>query len=163
MKRILCAVALSMAIISCQPKSNNGTTIAAVDGFYGVEINEENAIDLAELLSNLEGTDSMIVKVKATIKETCAVKGCWMTVDIGNEELMRVTFKDYGFFVPKEGMEGKSVIFEGLIKRDYTSVENLRHYAMDAGKSQEEIDQITEGKEELSFEATGVIIKETNL
>jgi hypothetical protein len=73
---------------------------------------------------------------------------------------MRVTFKDYGFFVPKEGMEGKEVVFEGVAKRKVTDVDMLKHFAEDAGKSQEEIDAITEPKVELTFVANGVIIKE---
>ena len=39
-----------------------------------------------------------------------------------------------------------------------TSVEDLRHYAEDEGKSEEEIMAITEPVEELKFMATGVEI-----
>jgi hypothetical protein len=41
-----------------------------------------------------------------------------------------------------------------------TSVEELRHYAEDAGKSQEEIEAITEPKKTYSFVADGVLLKE---
>ena len=41
------------------------------------------------------------------------VKDGWMTLD-GEEGDVRVTFKDYGFFVPTEGQEGKTAIVEGL-------------------------------------------------
>jgi hypothetical protein len=42
---------------------------------------------------------------------------------------------------------------------DTTSVDDLKHFAMDEGLSKEEIEKITQPKVELAFEAEGVIIK----
>jgi len=72
----------------------------------------------------------------------------------------RVTFKDYGFFVPKDSAAGKEVVFSGVARRKITDVATLRHYAEDAGKTQEEIDAIMEPKEEIEFVANGVVIYE---
>ena len=71
---------------------------------------------------------------------------------------MRVTFKDYAFFVPKDA-SGKTVIMDGYAYKNVTTVAELRHYAEDAGKPKEEIEKITEPESELVFEAHGVIIK----
>ncbi len=71
---------------------------------------------------------------------------------------MRVTFKDYGFFVPKD-IAGKTVVVEGVAQKKTTPVSELRHYAEDAGKSKAEIAQITDPKNELAFVADGVIVK----
>ncbi|EIM78045.1 hypothetical protein A3SI_04442 [Nitritalea halalkaliphila LW7] len=71
---------------------------------------------------------------------------------------MRVTFKDYGFFVPTDA-HGAFVVMEGVGSIQTTDVATLRHYAEDAGASEEEIAKITADKEELSFEAHGVIVK----
>ena len=49
-----------------------------------------------------------------------------------------------------------------LKEKHYVSVESvddLKHYAKDAGKSQEAIDSITEPKTTYSFMANGVLIK----
>ena len=89
----------------------------------------------------------------------CQVKGCWMTADLGNGESMRIRFKDYGFFVPKDA-GGKDFYAQGVASWDTTSVAELRHYAEDAGKSKEEIEKIKEPKVELVFLAEGVIIEE---
>ena len=70
---------------------------------------------------------------------------------------MRVTFKDYAFFMPKD-LAGKHVVVDGYAYVENTPVDVLRHYAEDAGKSKEEIAAITEPKREVSFEAFGVII-----
>ncbi len=127
---------------------------------YGEPINTEGAIQASNLQAELGELDSAYFKVAGTITKTCARKGCWMTIDTGNGETMRVTFKDYGFFVPKEGVEGSTAVFEGLAKRKVTSVDMLQHFAEDEGKSEEEIANITEPKEELVFIANGVVIED---
>ena len=81
-----------------------------------------------------------------------------MKLDIGNNETMRVTFKDYGFFVPKN-LDGETAIIDGYAVVDTTDVDMLRHLAHDAGKSEEEIAAITEPEVGVTYVATGVIIK----
>jgi len=71
-----------------------------------------------------------------------------------------VRFKDYGFFVPKEGVEGLRTVVKGKAKMDTISVDMLRHYAEDAGDSEEEILNITEPKYVLEFIAEGVLIEQ---
>jgi hypothetical protein len=126
--------------------------------FFGDTITEGGATPANLLLKDLKGKDSLKVKVIGTIEEVCQKKGCWMNVSIGGEKTMRISFKDYGFFVPKDA-SGKTAIFEGFAFTDTISVKELRHYAEDEGKSKEEIEKITKPEISLSFEAHGVIIK----
>jgi hypothetical protein len=125
---------------------------------YGAEIESENAISVSELSKKLSSVDEVDTKVKGEINASCAAKGCWMTLQLSNGEEMRVTFKDYGFFVPTKGLNGKTAIIEGVAKRSVIDVATLQHYAEDAGKSEEEIAEITEPLEEVTFEANGVLI-----
>ena len=78
-----------------------------------------------------------------------------------DEDTIFVKFKDYGFFVPKTGVESKLAFISGNISKDTISVERLRHYAEDAGKSFNEIEKIVKPEFKLSFLADGVAI-ETN-
>lgn len=126
--------------------------------YFGKEITTDNAILASELPAQLEGKDSLNVKVEGTINACCQTKGCWMDVDLGNGESMIVKFKDYGFFVPKNS-SGSTAILEGVAKVETQSVEWLKHKAEDAGKSTEEIEAITEPEVRVSFVADGVIIK----
>ena len=71
-----------------------------------------------------------------------------------------VKFKDYGFFVPKTGIEGKQILMSGKIFRDTISVERLRHYAEDAKQTKEEIDLISEPEFKINMIAEGVAIRE---
>lgn len=125
--------------------------------YFGEKIKADGALDVATFNSKIQGVDSMQTKLKATILEVCQKKGCWMNVDLGNGQQMMVRFKDYGFFVPKDA-NGKTVVMEGEAFREVISVDMLRHYAEDGGKSKEEIEKITAPETRLSFEASGVMI-----
>ena len=72
---------------------------------------------------------------------------------------MFVKFKDYAFFMPKD-IAGKKVVMIGNAFKETTSIEDLRHFAQDEGKSKEEIAKINKPKEEMKFMANGVLILE---
>ncbi|MEY3194410.1 MAG: hypothetical protein RIQ78_507 [Bacteroidota bacterium] len=126
---------------------------------FGATITPENAISYDEMMDKMGSMDSLSTKVTGKVSEVCQKKGCWMTLVSTDPARppMRVTFKDYAFFMPKD-LSGKRVIVEGYAYVETTSVDVLRHYAEDAGKSKEEIAAITEPKREVSFEAFGVLM-----
>ncbi len=127
---------------------------------FGADFAPAEVVSYPDLLSEMAGQDSMYVTLRGTVSEVCQAKGCWMNI-VGTEDGsgMMVRFKDYGFFVPKD-ISGREVVMEGVAFNTVTPVEELRHYAEDAGKSEEEIAAITEPKEELAFLASGVIVLE---
>jgi hypothetical protein len=61
--------------------------------------------------------------------------------------------------MPKD-IAGKEVIVKGKAFVTEVPVEELQHYAEDAGKTPEEIAAITEPKKTFSFEADGVLLKQ---
>ena len=128
-----------------------------IKGAYGAEISTEGAISSKQVIAKLGDNESVDLKVEGTIVEVCQMKGCWMTMDVGSGKTMRITFKDYEFFVPKAAGGYKAVI-EGTLSKQMVDVETLQHYAEDEGKSEEEIAAITEPEEKLAFEAVGVVI-----
>ena len=134
------------------------TAQAQTEAHFGKDINDKKAIEANVLPKKMGDAEAMQAKVTGTVESVCQVKGCWMNVKLDNGETMRVMFKDYAFFVPKD-ITGKTVVFEGQAQKKTIPVEHLQHYAKDAGQSKEEIEKITEPKEELTFIADGVIIK----
>ena len=96
-------------------------------------------------------------KLEGQILSTCPMKGCWMKISVERDTIL-VRFKDYGFFVPKSGAEGKSAIINGKLSVDTLSVVQLRHYAEDAGKSKDEVSKIIKPEITISFLADGVVI-----
>ena len=128
---------------------------------FGELIPSEGAISASKMYNqykNLMVGDTITSKVIATINEVCSNKGCWMKLDLGNEKEVMVRFKDYGFFMPLDA-EGE-VIINGKAFVTETSVEELRHYAEDAGKSKAEIETIIKPEITYAFEADGVLLKE---
>ncbi len=95
------------------------------------------------------------VSVKGKVVKVCDKKGCWFTVETDNNEKFFVKMKDYAFFVPT-ALEGKTVVLEGNAETKITSVDEQKHYAEDAKKSQAEIDAITKPQEETRFMASGI-------
>ncbi len=126
---------------------------------FGAAFKPADVVAYEDLANQVSDTDSLSVMVKGEVSDVCQAKGCWMNITQENGEEMMVRFKDYGFFMPKD-IAGRNVIMNGKAFFQLTSVDELRHYAEDAGKSKEEIEAITEPKRELAFLADGVILLE---
>ena len=120
---------------------------------YGEDINSQ--ISYFESIEN----DFEITNITGQIIDVCPKKGCWMNVLVDTDTVF-VKFKDYGFFVPKSGIEGKQILMSGKIFRDTISAERLRHYAEDAKRSEEEIAQIVTPEFKINMIANGVAIRE---
>lgn len=96
--------------------------------------------------------------VSGEVKEVCKTKGCWMEVDSGTGP-SKVTFKDYGFFVPSD-LKGKRVMMKGKWEDVTLSVKEQKHFLKDAGKAQAEIDAVKEPTKVRRFVSSGVEVQE---
>ena len=159
MKKIALLVTIAAVVASCNTNKVKKDELANYEVF-GDTITTANVIstkELAEKYKDLKVGDTVNVKFEGVVDEVCQKKGCWMTVDLGEDQTTFVRFKDYSFFVPFEAPTHNAVV-EGKAFIAETSVEELQHYAKDAGKSEEEIAAITEPQRDLSFLANGVLI-----
>lgn len=157
--------------VSCQKQQNEEKTpeeqteeVQIIDGYqafgeadfdYKAADSKEEALDNFE---NLSVGDSTRMIFASTIDQVCQKKGCWMMLGLDADTQARITFKDYGFFVPLDS-SGDEVIVSGWAHKSERPVDELKHFAEDAGKSQEEIDAITEPEVKYTFVAEGVLIK----
>ncbi|MEP0366294.1 MAG: DUF4920 domain-containing protein [Cyclobacteriaceae bacterium] len=119
---------------------------------YGAQINAEAAKPV-EVLTEINPEETTSIKLMATVDQVCQSKGCWMTLKNDNGTPIRVTFKDYEFFVPKD-ISGSSVVVEGELFKKDLSPDMARHYAEDAG---EEFDS-TKSYTEYALIAEGVLV-----
>ncbi len=162
MKLILSlSVFATVLMVSCsnEPQVQQEEVSYAV---FGDTITADGAISAEEMYQKykkLGEGDTIEVKFAATIYNVCQKKGCWMNVDLNEEEVAFVRFKDYGFFMPFNAAESEAII-NGKAFVSITSVDELKHYAEDEGLTQEEIDEITEPDVTFGFLADGVLIKE---
>ncbi len=132
---------------------------ALVGDVYGAQVSaksQKSAMSTATLNKKLKKAKKLEnVAVTGKVTEVCDKKGCWMTVQTDNNEKFFVKMKDYAFFVPT-ALKGKNVVLEGAAETKVISVDEQKHYAEDAKKSQAEIDAITKPQEEIRFVATGI-------
>ncbi|MBI1221563.1 MAG: DUF4920 domain-containing protein [Bacteroidetes bacterium] len=127
-------------------------------GNFGETITGDGAVAVNDFIASMGDQPEMQGKIVGTVQQVCQAEGCWYKYDLGDGKTMMVITKDHAFQLPKD-CSGKTAIAEGRMYWKETSVDELKHYAVDAKKSQEEIDAITEPKRELRFEATGIIIQ----
>lgn len=111
--------AVLLAGLACQsgpvsaPAGNEGVVAPAANpagtarpsdaepGRYGAAIQAGPAVPLAALLSNPSAYAAQTVTTEGKVQRACSRKGCWMEIGSG-DDACRVTFKDYGFFVPTD-------------------------------------------------------------
>jgi len=127
---------------------------------FGAEITIEKVTSSEDLMSQLAETDTVKdIVISGIINSVCKKKGCWMKVNVGLEKDLFVKFLDYEFFMPKDS-DGSTAVMQGNAYAETISVDDLKHYAEDDGKSEEEIAAITEPETKYSFMASGVILKD---
>ncbi len=149
--------------LSCQGQHKSGSAPSNQKGsgvYYGAEFKVSDLQPIQKVWNNyatMAVNDTLAFQFKATVKEVCKVKGCWMVVALENGEQAMVRFKDYGFFMPSDIPE-KEVVLNGLAFVEEMSVADQKHFATDGGKSATEIAQITAPKRSYSFEASGVLV-----
>ncbi|MDO5615202.1 MAG: DUF4920 domain-containing protein [Cruoricaptor ignavus] len=132
---------------------------ALVGDSYGngvSEIDKTKAVSTKKLSKKLKKSQKLEnVSVKGKVLEVCPKKGCWITVENNENEKFFVKMKDYAFFVPT-ALIGKTVVLNGNAEVKEISVEEAKHYAEDAKKSEAEIDAITAPQKEIRFLASGI-------
>ncbi len=83
---------------------------------------------LVELLRAPESRDGKKVVVEGKVRRACQRRGCWMELAEDEKGLgVRVTFKDYGFFVPTDSAGAKAKV-AGTVKVVELSEAAAAHY-----------------------------------
>lgn len=165
MSRCLSICMLLLVVFSCKKKveetpvldSNTNETSYASFGNMIIADDAIKASSMANHYKTMRVGDTINSKMLAKVNEVCQAKGCWMTLNLDDADQAMVKFKDYSFFMPKD-ISGHDVIVNGKAYVTEVSVEEQRHYAEDAGKSKEEIENITEPKRTYAFLADGVLL-----
>jgi len=134
------------------------TAATAAGRTYGTPVQATGAVPVQNIATLVGNQDSVRTKLVGTVADVCQAKGCWMTMQTATGQPMRIRFKDYGFFVPKD-ISGKTAVVEGYVLRETVPVDEQRHYAQDAGKSPQEIAAITKPIQQYNFVADGVLVQ----
>jgi hypothetical protein len=141
--------------------------VVMVDGYeyYGIkEMDATGGVSVEEMKAIRDSTGAFTGKINTALFGVCKKAGCWVTIDNPGGEPIRVVFGEHAFFVPVDTKEGREVIIEGVAVMDTTSIEMQKHFLDDAKETGQEVpqsayDEITEPLVEISFNASGILIK----
>ena len=106
---------------------------ATHESFGGTLPENGTPLGFGELMNNSEKYLDQEVLVETRIAKVCQQKGCFFVAQEG-AATARVSFKDYGFFIPTDS-GGKDVILLGTFSRKNVSKEEAEHYAADLGET----------------------------
>lgn len=95
---------------------------------FGEEVPSGPATVLASILGDPTAFADKEVIVEGDVKRACSKKGCWMEIASADakDEACRVTFKDYGFFVPTDS-PGKRARLVGQVSIKTLSRAHTEH------------------------------------
>jgi hypothetical protein len=152
---------LALIILGCNPQDANQKRAHrnAIWSHYGAQIpNDIQSFPVSHLIEMVESTGTAQGLFEAEIVQSCETIGCWMLVKGAEGKALRVFMKDHAFFIPKDGLKGKSTMFFGQAFHDTASIDLQKQLLRNKGASAEKINAIKEPAFELAFEAAGVMI-----
>ena len=76
--------------------------------------------------------------VEARVSQVCQKKGCFFIAQ-DDDTVVRVSFRDYGFFVPTD-IAGRRVLLSGVLVERELSADEAAHYAADLGSAASPVD-----------------------
>ena len=114
---------------------NKAEPPAAPRNTYGAPIRDGGeSATLAQVLAKPEAYADREVTLSGEVRQACTVKGCWMelapTADAPAGA--RVTFKDYGFFVPTDS-RGAHARVQGLVSVKAVAPGEVAHMESEGG------------------------------
>ncbi|MEM1111242.1 MAG: DUF4920 domain-containing protein [Pseudomonadota bacterium] len=100
---------------------------------FGAPMPDKRAApSLVERIESGKFSSNESLRVSTQIAQVCQKKGCFFIASEG-DAWARVTFRDYGFFLPTDST-GKAVTLEGELSTRLLSPEEAAHYAADLGE-----------------------------
>lgn len=121
---------------------------------FGAEVSTWNeSVTLGEVIANVDSFTNKEITLETEVAEVCEKKGCFFVANDGSNSA-RITFKDYGFFIPTDS-KGKKVKLIGTFEINTLSENQAKHYAEDSG---DDPDAIQGEQQEYSIVATSVLV-----
>jgi hypothetical protein len=105
---------------------------------YGQVLNTAlKEVSISDLATDSAQYINQPFQLKTRIAKVCQKKGCFFIAQ-QNEHVFRVSFKDYGFFIPTDS-SGKTVLLNGELIQKEISEEQAAHFSADLQTTSGEI------------------------
>lgn len=148
MKKLALALLLTTTAFAGDDVITRGTAVSK----------DAKATPLATVLQNPEAYTKEAVVVEGVITASCNRKGCWMQLAPSDEKgapSVRVTFKDYAFFIPLDA-KGMKARAEGIAVVKTHSKEHVDHLEEEGATFKRNEDG---SALEVAFEAAGLELR----
>lgn len=97
---------------------------------FGVKFNHSlPKLNMQELVTHSSSHLAKPFQVTARIAKVCQKKGCFFIAQ-QEQHILRVSFRDYGFFIPTDS-SGKTVTIAGELIQKEVSIEQAAHFKAD--------------------------------
>lgn len=164
MTRAVLVCALCACFLACESKPSEGAAPekpansqpARNTKLYGAALGSSQKAELGAVLKKPDEFANKNVIVEGEVRRACTRKGCWMEIAEGVDKAAlgaRVTFKDYGFFVPTDSA-GAHAKLEGTLNIETLNAANVEHLESEGAKFANKNPDGT--AREVQFVATGV-------
>lgn len=98
---------------------------------FGAPVDDgADALALGAVIDNAADYEGQTLLITTRVSKVCRKKGCFFIAQDG-KHLVRVAFRDYGFFVPTD-ISGKTVTLSGQLVKKRRSEKEAAHYSEDA-------------------------------
>ena len=159
MRALVLVLSTSFASVAIAKAPPSTPTVAPKVEKFGGELKSTDAVPLAKVVADPDAYAGKTVVVDGAVRAACTRKGCWMelapTAAKGSQGC-RVTFKDYGFFVPTNSA-GATARVEGVVGVRKLAKAEVDHYESEGATfSKKDPDG---GAREVAIVATGVELK----
>ncbi len=145
-------ILLILILLSLLPGPSGAEAELPAGRDFGAGLTLERATPLAEVAADPDRFAEEPILVTGRLTDVCQKKGCWTILKDGPQSV-RVRFKDYGFFLPKDSA-GSVAYVEGLVAVKTLSEKDARHY--EAESQDGDPASIRGPQRELGFTASGV-------
>ena len=126
---------------------------------FGEPLPLGEALPIAKVLASVEQYQDQLITLSGHVRRACSKMGCWMEL-VGSSAAdgpgCRVTFKDYGFFVPKDAA-GSLAKVHGRLEVTRVSEKDVEHLSKEGAHF--ETPEKSGGATEIRLVATGVELK----
>lgn len=165
-RSLLACALLSLGACKSPPQKSLSSSAAAPSAapavaapahqLFGAPLGQSPAVALADVIKAPERFAEGSVLVEGEVRQACTRKGCWMELSEAPGAAApgcRVTFKDYGFFVPTDSAGSKARV-EAHVETRRVKPELVAHLESEGAKFP---DKAADGSaQEVRLVATGV-------
>ncbi len=145
-----CAVILLATLVGCETRAREVAPAASsapaaatsrpaassATQAFGAPISAGPELALTDVLSSPERFRDRTITVEGQVRSACTRRGCWMEVAESADPKLpgcRVTFKDYGFFVPTDSAGARAKV-QGTLGVNTLPPERVAHLESEGGQ-----------------------------